>query len=178
MTPIQTLYLPFIQEGIDSDFIMDLFYCKEIATISCVHILPQTREAFIIIHSWHDTDVAYDFILRLRNSLFGALVYYSEGQAFQVYASMLTNINDIKVKDTYVNWLLCDDNDVTSITTTPTPTTPTPTTPTPTTPTYTTNSLGKLLLDNLASHREWRDIELALYHTLAFQNLQLGLAIY
>ena len=171
MTPIQTLYLPFIQEGIDSDFIMDLFYCKEIATISCVHILPQTREAFIQIHSWHDTDVAYDFILRLRNSLFGALVYYSEGQAFQVYASMLTNINDIKVKDTYVNWLLCDDNDVTSITPT------TPTTPTHT-HTYTTNSLGKLLLDNLASHREWRDIELALYHTLAFQNLQLGLAIY
>jgi len=170
MTPIQTLYLPFIQEGIDSDFIMDLFYCKEIATISCIHILPHTREAFIQIHSWHDTDVAYDFILRLRNSLFGALVYYSEGQAFQVYASMLTNLNDIQIKDTYVNWLLCHDNAVTS----------TPSTPpsTPSRPTYTTNSLGKKILDKLAYYREWRDIELALYHTLAFQNLQLGLAIY
>ena len=64
MNSIHSLYIPAVSPDIDPDFIIDAFYCNDIASISRVTLLPHglTFKAFIHIHQWHETEAAYAFI--------------------------------------------------------------------------------------------------------------------
>ena len=70
--PIQSLFIQFVELYVDAQFIMDLFYTSDIATIRSITFQSGENEpykkAYIDIHEWHDTEIAYNFIKRLQNS--------------------------------------------------------------------------------------------------------------
>ena len=75
-TPITSLYISHITPDIDANYIANVFRNSGIATVSRVAIeqnksvyrkgLPKLYQAFIDIKEWHDTEVAFNFLSRLR----------------------------------------------------------------------------------------------------------------
>ena len=70
MSVIKSLYIEFVELYVDANFIMNLFYVSDIATISRVTLHQDSspyKRAYVEIHEWHDSETAYNFIKRLRN---------------------------------------------------------------------------------------------------------------
>jgi hypothetical protein len=85
-TPITSLYISHINPDIDANYIANVFRNSGIATVSRVAIeqnksifrrgLPKLYQAFIDVKEWHDTEVAFNFLSRLRKfNLETRLVY-------------------------------------------------------------------------------------------------------
>jgi hypothetical protein len=63
--------IPFDDEiSVDADFIIEAFYCNNIATIRSVTFVTNKNnrcDAFVNIAEWHETESAYNFVNSLRN---------------------------------------------------------------------------------------------------------------
>ena len=70
MSVIKSLYVEFIELYVDANYIMNLFYISDIATISRITMHQDEsayKRAYVEIYEWHDSEVAYNFIKRLKN---------------------------------------------------------------------------------------------------------------
>jgi hypothetical protein len=70
MNSITSIYIPFVEIDTDADYIIESFYCNNIATIRSVTFVvdkKNRRNAFIDIAEWHETETAYNFVNSLRN---------------------------------------------------------------------------------------------------------------
>ena len=78
MSPINSIYISRIKKDICAKYIMNAFEVNDIATVSRVTLIPYHSrskyngekywKAFIDIHSWHETETAYNFIQGLKYS--------------------------------------------------------------------------------------------------------------
>ena len=69
MSVIKSLYIEFIELYVDANYIMNLFYICDIATISRITMHQDKsayKRAYVEIYEWHDSEVAYNFIKRLK----------------------------------------------------------------------------------------------------------------
>jgi hypothetical protein len=85
MSPIiSRLCIPFVELNCDADYIMDAFYCQSIATVSRVTSVPfhnkygTYNRVYVDIHEWHPTEVAYNFIQRLKNENCEARIVHND----------------------------------------------------------------------------------------------------
>lgn len=73
MSVIKHLYIPTVDSGLTADYIIDKFYCYKLATINRVTLVPiETKtgimnRAYIDVYEWYTTEVAYNFIQRLKD---------------------------------------------------------------------------------------------------------------
>jgi hypothetical protein len=87
MCALMSLYIPHIEYGIDAQFIANVFYYQNIATIKRITLVPYIKpigkydymcfqRAYIDIHMWHDSEVAYNFIQRVKKPKVEARIIY------------------------------------------------------------------------------------------------------
>jgi hypothetical protein len=87
MGALMNLFVPNIEYGIDAHYIANVFYLQNIATIKSITLVPYInhignydymwyQKAHITIHEWHDSEVAYKFIQRVKNANVEAQIVY------------------------------------------------------------------------------------------------------
>jgi hypothetical protein len=159
MKPIKKLYIPFVECNIDDVFIINLFNNKQIANISMVTFMPSSRinyrAAILDIDYWVDTNYAYHIIVSLHNLSIDTIITYSEGKTItiQIYDENKHSNN---------NTLLINQNfyDLSSL------------------KAISTNSVNNKVRRKRIKNKEWRDIEIALFHNNVWENLLFELQIY
>ena len=152
MTTINTLYIPFVENGIHAKFIQQLFYYNNIATINSILFLPSHnknfKQAILDVYCWHNTNYAFDFMMRLHNYSLKTCLYYEEKKYFCIQSYSIHN--------TYLQFT---DNNKNIL---------------PLSIRSHRNKLSQKLQDIL----DWRDIEIALYNNNLYQNLLFNLNNY
>jgi hypothetical protein len=89
MSVINNLFIPCVEASYPAHDLIDAFYLSGIATVSEVDYEPYMEEgclynrAYIQVHEWHDTEVAYDFIKSLNDSA-NETVYRNDRVSFIV----------------------------------------------------------------------------------------------
>ena len=176
MNSITSIYIPFVEQSITADYIMDVFYNNDIATVSRVTLIPDVypskysgetySQAFIDIYTWHDTESAYNFIQSLNNSSKETRFTHSKENWWPVEINKKPWITtmDLFEEDTTVNWLLfadiygimCNIKPVLQ---------------------RATNELGAKLMAMLKENQEWDDIEESLYEEKIYQQLEDDLCL-
>jgi hypothetical protein len=79
MNTIKSLFIPCIDTDYDADYIINAFYCKDIATISRITLLPfntQTgvyNKAYLDIAEWHESEAAYELVNTLKSKTHKAI---------------------------------------------------------------------------------------------------------
>jgi len=102
MNAITSIYIPRIETVFNAEFIANVFDSNGIAQVSRVYIEPyknhlnKYNRAYIAIKSWYDTEAAYSFIKRLRNSRHEARIIYSDDNWWPV--NINNNINKLTSK--------------------------------------------------------------------------------
>ena len=73
MSVIKSLFINYVESVYDANYIMDAFYNNNIASVSRVTLLPMKtatgddyNRAYVGIAHWHDNEMAYNFIQRLK----------------------------------------------------------------------------------------------------------------
>jgi hypothetical protein len=158
---IKSLFLPAIDVSFTADYIMDAFYCQDIATINRVTLIPYNTKsrslnrAYIDVHEWHPTESAYNFIQRLKDPNRETRIVHTDDNWWSVEVNKKPFITTSKkmVKFTTINYLIGD------------------------------NLHDKCLLPGLLyrnqdeEENEWKDIEKELSEMLAYQNLEYELCL-
>ena len=162
MSPvIKSLYIPAVDVTLTADYIMDAFYCQDIATISRVTLVTFNKKygrlnrAYIDIHEWHPTEGAYNFIQRLRDPNREARIVHNDDNWWAVEVNRTPFITTSKkmAKFTTVNHLLDDMTELVC--------------------------LPWLLYRNSEEEekKEWNELEKELSEMLAYQNLEYELCL-
>jgi len=162
MSPvIKSLYIPAVDVTLTADYIMDAFYCQDIATISRVTLVTFNKKygrlnrAYIDIHEWHPTEGAYNFIQRIKDPNREARIVHNDDNWWAVEVNRTPFITTSKkmAKFTTVNHLL---DDMTEL-----------------------ECLPWLLYRNSEEEekKEWNELEKELSEMLAYQNLEYELCL-
>lgn len=112
---IKSIYIASIDSYLGADYIMEVFYCLKIATISRVTIVPlygkSKAQAYIDIHEWHSTESAYNFIQRLKNPTREARIVHNDDDWWVVEVNNNPSITTCEkmAKFTTVNYIAIDD---------------------------------------------------------------------
>jgi hypothetical protein len=176
MTPINSIYISRIEEEICAEYIMNAFEENELATVSRVTLIPYHSpskyngekycQAFIDIHSWHETEAAYNFIQSLKYSSEEIRFAYSGDLWWVVEVNPKPWITTMGLFEQYttLNWLLLFNayesaNILQSAFQ------------------RATNELSAKLLQRLSDEAEWRDIEISLSEEKAYQQLENDLCL-
>ena len=84
MSAISSVYIPHIKKDNDAEFIAYIFERNLIAQVSRVAIEYNKKtkkySAFVGIHSWCDTEIAYNFLHRLKNPKKEARIVYRDDE--------------------------------------------------------------------------------------------------
>jgi hypothetical protein len=123
MNPIKSLYIPCLEVSVNGQQLIDAFYINEIATVSKVTIVPFLKnltiynKAYVDILEWHDTEVSYNFIQRLRNPSREARLVYSDDDWFAMYINDELDDHQCQHLDatTTINYLASNMNNYTII---------------------------------------------------------------
>lgn len=158
---IKSLFIPAIDVSFTADYIMDAFYCQDIATISQVTLVTfnakygPINRAYIDIHEWHPTEGAYNFIQRLKNPNREARIVHSDDNwwAVEMNKNPFLYIRKNMVKSTTINYLVCDNVDDKCL------------------------LPGLLYRNQDQEENEWREIAKELSEMLAYQNLEYELCL-
>lgn len=78
MSALMSLSISDIENGVNAQHIANVFYYQNIATIKRITLVPYIKaigrfdykcyqKAYIDIYEWHDSEVAYNFIQRVKN---------------------------------------------------------------------------------------------------------------
>lgn len=85
MSPvINRICIPFVELNYDADYIINTFYCQSIATVSRVtstsfhNKYGKYNRIYLDIHEWHPTEIAYNFIQRLKNENCEARIIHND----------------------------------------------------------------------------------------------------
>lgn len=94
MTPVQKICIPCVDNAIDVQIIYKTFANLQIAKIKKIHVIPynNNNKLSIVIHidHWYDTEVAYNFIQRLKDPSKEARIMYKNHDElwWPVYTSL------------------------------------------------------------------------------------------
>lgn len=114
MSVIKSLYIPFIEIYIDADFIMNLFYENNLATISRVTFENNGtayKKAYVDIYEWHDSEIAYNFIQRLKNEKIETKLIYTDDDWWVVKINFKKESFYLNEETTFVNFLISTENE-------------------------------------------------------------------
>lgn len=98
MFPITSIYIPYVDKSFNAEFIANTIEKNGIAKVSSIAIEPykssyvsivkngiaQYNRVYIGIKSWQDTEAAYNFIYRLRNSNRETRLIYNDDDWWRV----------------------------------------------------------------------------------------------
>jgi hypothetical protein len=120
MSVIKSLFITCVESGYDADYIMDVFYNSNIASVSRVTLLPikstggDYNRVYLDISYWHDNEMAYNFIKRLKNPNVETHIIHSDDFWWNVKINKKQEITHSKKYNDYtrVNYLLEKDEDV------------------------------------------------------------------
>ena len=113
---VKSLFIPVIDISFSADYIVDAFYCQDIATISRVTLLSYTiktriyNKAYIDIHEWHPSEAAYNFIGRLKDPTREARIVHNDDDWWAVEVNknpFMTNSKKM-AKFTTINHLVAE----------------------------------------------------------------------
>jgi hypothetical protein len=87
MAPIQSICIPCVDNTIDTLFIAKTFSKLKIAKVDKIYIKHIYNKLSIIIdiYCWYDTEVAYNFIQRLKDQSKEARIVYKDDKWWPVY---------------------------------------------------------------------------------------------
>jgi hypothetical protein len=91
MNAIKSLYIPCLESSVTGNQIIEVFYMNGIATVSKVTIIPIIKnltvynKAYVDVLQWHDTEVSYNFIQRLRDTSRETRLVYTDDDWFAMY---------------------------------------------------------------------------------------------
>jgi len=111
MSIIKSLCIEFVELYVDANYIMNLFYVSDIATIRCVTIYQDSsayKRAFVEIYEWHDSEVAYNFIKRLKNPNVETKLIHSDDDWWVVKINHKSEEFYFDPKFTIYNYLIDD----------------------------------------------------------------------
>jgi hypothetical protein len=157
---IKSLFIPAVDISFTADYVMDAFYCQDIATIGRVALVPYESKrglryrAFIDIHEWHSTEGAYNFIQRLKDPNREARIVHNDDNWWVVEVNKKPFITNSKKmsKFTTINHLVDDITEPVC--------------------------LPWILYRDLADEEnDWKEIEKELSEMLAYQNLEYELCL-
>ena len=170
MNVIKSILIPFVDTSISANYIMETLYCNDIATVSRVTLIHFTTKsgsynrAYVDIHEWHETEVAYNLISKMYNTNKEArLVHSVDDDWWAIEINNDPNITHNKQfnYNTTINFLVgnCDEDAALK-----------------------TNVAGLLILNYLrkqVSREEidWREIECGLYQMDLWRNLEYELCL-
>ena len=120
MSVIKSLFITCIESEYDADYIMDVFYNSNIASVSRITLLPikstcgDYNRAYVDIAHWHDNEMAYNFIQRLKNPNVETHIVHSDDFWWNVKINKKYDITHSKKYNEYtsVNYLLEKDENV------------------------------------------------------------------
>ena len=158
---IKSLFIPSIDVRFNSDYVMDAFYCQNIATISRVTLVPFVSKSGILfnrgyldIHEWHPTESAYNFIQRLKLLNREARIVHNDDEWWGVEVNKKPFITTTKkmAQFTTINYLVLDMSEP--------------------------ECLPWILYGNCDEEEaEWKEIENELSDMLTYQNLEYELCL-
>jgi len=159
MNSIKSLYIPCLEVSVNGQQLIDVFYTNEIATVSKVTLVPFLKnltiynKAYVDILEWHDTEVSYNFIKRLRNPSREARLVYSDDDWFAMYINDELDDNHCQhlCATTTINYIALNDDDDATI------------------PTF---QFGKNI-----DTTEWDEIERELNEMKLYQQLEIDLCL-
>ena len=108
MPVIKNIYIPLVEKKFAAEYIAEVFRKNNIAEVSQVYLLPyydskKYNRAFIGIKTWMDTEVAYNFIKKLRAPNLEARIVYQDDNWWSVLINKLpTKILKPRNKRVYV----------------------------------------------------------------------------
>lgn len=111
---IKSLFIAAVDVSFSADYIIDAFYCQDIATISRVTLISSPiktgvyNRAYIDVHEWHTTEAAYNFIQRLKDSSREARIVHTDDDWWAVKVNknpFMTNNKNLD-KFTTINHLV------------------------------------------------------------------------
>lgn len=109
MFPIKSLFIPHIELYVDAEFVMNLFYENHIATISRVTFennCSSYKRAYVDIYEWHDTEIAYNFIKRLKNEQIETKLIHSDDDWWVVQINYKREEFYLNENNTFINYLI------------------------------------------------------------------------
>lgn len=109
MFPIKSLFIPHVELYVDAEFIMNLFYENNIATISRVTFennVSSYKRAYIDIYEWHDSEIAYNFIKRLKNEKTETKLIHSDDDWWVVQINYKKEEFYLNEETTFINYLI------------------------------------------------------------------------
>jgi hypothetical protein len=110
-TVIKSLFMPFVELYVDADFIMNLFYTSNIATVRRVTFQQDGnpyKKAYVDIYEWHDTEIAYNFIKRLHNPNVETKIIHSDDDWWIVKINQKREEFYYDHYSTHINYLIED----------------------------------------------------------------------
>ena len=81
---VTTIMISDIESKFSSEFIANLFWRQHIAEVSSITIMPYLKDdkvykiAYITIREWCDSEIAYNFMCRLKNNGEAKIIYDDE----------------------------------------------------------------------------------------------------
>ena len=156
MSPvIKSLFINAINISFTADYVIDAFYCQNIATISRVTLVPYDScyRVYLDIHEWHASEAAYNFIQRLRDPNREARIVHNDDNWWAVKVNKNSFITTSKkmAKFTTINYLV----DISE-----------------------QDCLPWMLYECAREEEnEWKDIEKELSEMLLYQNLEYELCL-
>jgi len=159
MNVIKSLFIPCVEIEYDANYIIDVLYCNNIATVSKIILLPFAKnrkkfnKAYIEIVEWHETEAAYNFIYSLRSGKSEVKFSHSDDNWWIFRVNKKPNISRNKKLQpyTFCNYLALNCNEEWI---------------------HGTNELGRNLLDYINDVQEWNYIERELSEMRAYQNME------
>lgn len=110
---IKSLFIPCVELNVDAYFIMDLFYENCIATVERVTFESygsNYKRAYVDIYEWHDSEIAYNFIKRLKNETIETKLIHSDDNWWIVKINFKKDTFYLNQNNTFINYLV-ENND-------------------------------------------------------------------
>jgi hypothetical protein len=103
---IKSVFIGVIDSSLSAEYIMDAFYCQDIATISRVTLISSpiktgVYRAYLDIYEWHPTEAAYNFIQRLKDPNREARIVHSDDNWWAVSVNINPFITNNKNLDKF-----------------------------------------------------------------------------
>lgn len=109
MNSVKSLFIPCVELYVDADFIMNLFYENSIATIRRVtfeNYGSPYKRAYIDIYEWHDSEIAYNFIKRLKDEKVETKLIHSDDDWWIVKINFKREEFYLNKDTTFINYLI------------------------------------------------------------------------
>ncbi len=165
MNVIKSIFIPCIDIIYDANYITDTFYLNGIATIGKITLLPFTKKtgkfnrAYVDICEWHETESAYSFVNRLRSHSREVRFIHADDDWWSIEINKKPYITSVEKYEVYTT-----DNCLALNIDKPWQFNP-------------WNEDEAKLLSQIRDIQEWKELEIALFDMLEYQNLEYELCL-